>query len=182
MSHLTFPLLAFSTNFCPFKSDLSGTTFWLQASDFKNSPTLTIFGIFNELLSTQNVNVACFARNDECDFLSDFQTLCSPWSTMTWNITSVFVAEPTSGRGFCRCCRNCCCCRRWRIHYNISSKWFKYTFFCYYNRIETPRLIDFCCDGSWRGTALHRATQNAAVPRHHPFKTITNSKYTYIPY
>ena len=30
---------------------------------FKNSPKWTIFGIFNELLSTQNVNVARFARN-----------------------------------------------------------------------------------------------------------------------
>ena len=42
---------------------------------FKNSPKLTIFGIFNELLSTQNVNVARFARNVECDFLRNFQTL-----------------------------------------------------------------------------------------------------------
>ena len=39
---------------------------------FQNSPKLTIFGIFNELL---NVNVARFARNVECDFLGDFQTL-----------------------------------------------------------------------------------------------------------
>ena len=36
----------------------------------------TIFGIFNELLSTQNVNVARFARNVEWDFFSDFQTPC----------------------------------------------------------------------------------------------------------
>ena len=35
---------------------------------FKNSSKLTIFGIFNELLSTQNVNVARFACNVECDF------------------------------------------------------------------------------------------------------------------
>ena len=28
---------------------------------FKNSPNLPLFCIFNELLSTQNVNVACFA-------------------------------------------------------------------------------------------------------------------------
>ena len=34
------------------------------------------FGIFNELLSTQNVNVARFARNVEWDFFCDFQTLC----------------------------------------------------------------------------------------------------------
>ena len=38
---------------------------------------MTIFGIFNEFLSTQNVNVARFARNVECDFLDDFQTLCT---------------------------------------------------------------------------------------------------------
>ena len=33
------------------------------------------FGIFNELLSTQNVNVARFARNIKCDFFYCFQTL-----------------------------------------------------------------------------------------------------------
>ena len=32
---------------------------------FKNSPKLNIFGIFNELLSTQIVNVARFACNVE---------------------------------------------------------------------------------------------------------------------
>ena len=32
-----------------------------------------LFGNFNELLSTQNVKVARFARNVECDFLVDFQ-------------------------------------------------------------------------------------------------------------
>ena len=42
---------------------------------FKNSQILIIFGIFKEFLSTQNVNVARFARNVECDFLADFQTL-----------------------------------------------------------------------------------------------------------
>ena len=44
---------------------------------FQNLAKLTIFGIFNELFSTQNVNVAHFARNVECDFLGDFQTLCT---------------------------------------------------------------------------------------------------------
>ena len=42
---------------------------------FPFSPKLTIFGIFNELLSTQNVNVARFARNVECDFFGIFK-LC----------------------------------------------------------------------------------------------------------
>ena len=37
---------------------------------------LVIFGIFNNLLSTQNVNVARSARIIECDFFCDFQTLC----------------------------------------------------------------------------------------------------------
>ena len=31
---------------------------------------------FLNFLFTQNVNVARFARNIECDILSDFQTLC----------------------------------------------------------------------------------------------------------
>ena len=35
----------------------------------KKPPKSTIFGIFNELLSIQSVNVARFARNIECDFL-----------------------------------------------------------------------------------------------------------------
>ena len=43
----------------------------------KNLPKWTIFGIFNLLLSTQNVNVARFARNVEWDFFCDFQTPCS---------------------------------------------------------------------------------------------------------
>ena len=41
----------------------------------KKIAKLSIFGIFNELFSTQNVNVARFARNVKCDFLGDFQTL-----------------------------------------------------------------------------------------------------------
>ena len=41
---------------------------------FKEAPKWTIFGTFNELLSTENVNVTRFARNVEWDFLWDFQT------------------------------------------------------------------------------------------------------------
>ena len=47
-------------------AQLSSTVFENQQkkSHFsKNSSKLTVFGIFNELLSTQNVNVARFARN-----------------------------------------------------------------------------------------------------------------------
>ena len=52
------------------------TLFDCKLQIFKNSPKLTIFGIFNELMSTENVNVARFARNVEWDFFCDFQILC----------------------------------------------------------------------------------------------------------
>ena len=60
MSHfiLFFLILTFSTNFCPINIDLSGNTVWPQA-------------IFDKM-STQNVNVARFARNVEWDFFFDF--------------------------------------------------------------------------------------------------------------
>ena len=41
------------------------TLFDRKLQVFKNSSNWTILGIFNELLSTQNVNVARFARNVE---------------------------------------------------------------------------------------------------------------------
>ena len=72
MSHLNFPILAFSTNFCPIKSDLSGNTDWRQASGFKNTPKRTIFWQFQ----LKNVNVARFARKVKFNFFCDFQTLC----------------------------------------------------------------------------------------------------------
>ena len=73
MSHFEFQLF-----------HLSGSTVWPQASFFKNSPKLTNFSIFNEVLFTQNVNVARFARNVEWDFFYDFQT---PWwvGRKRWN-------------------------------------------------------------------------------------------------
>ena len=52
------------------------TLFDRKLQVFKSSPKWTILGIFNQLLSTQNVNVARFARNVEWDFFCDFQTLC----------------------------------------------------------------------------------------------------------
>ena len=55
-----------------------GNTVLPQASGFQKLAKLTIFGVFNELLSPQNVNVARFARNLECDFFCDFQTPCLP--------------------------------------------------------------------------------------------------------
>ena len=50
------------------------TLFDSKLQVFKNSPNWPFFGIFNELLSTQNVNAARFARNVEWDFFCDFQT------------------------------------------------------------------------------------------------------------
>ena len=66
--------MAFSTNFSPIKSDLSANTVWPKNSGCKDSSKWTIF---DELLSTQDVNVARFARNVECDFFHDFQPLCA---------------------------------------------------------------------------------------------------------
>ena len=42
---------------------------------FQKLAKMDHFGIFYELLSTQKVNVARFARNVVCDFLGDFQTV-----------------------------------------------------------------------------------------------------------
>ena len=58
----------------------------------KNSPKWTIFGIFNQLLSTQNVNIARFARNVEWDFFCDFQTPCSVTSN-SWLFSIVFLKK-----------------------------------------------------------------------------------------
>ena len=55
----------FSSIFVLLKLTCLVTLFDCKIQVFKNSPKLTIFGIFNELLSTQNVNVARFARNVE---------------------------------------------------------------------------------------------------------------------
>ena len=56
------------------------------------------FGLFNQLLSTQNVNVARFARNIQCDFFCDFQTPCYNLPFVNRNISPmVFVAKSLSG-------------------------------------------------------------------------------------
>ena len=62
------------------------TLFDRKLQVFKSSPKWTILGIFNQLLSTQNVNVARFARNVKWYFFCDFQTL---WNAKKY--TSVFV-------------------------------------------------------------------------------------------
>ena len=48
------------------------TLFNSKLQVFKKSPNLIILGIFNQLLATQNVNVARFARNFEWDFWGRF--------------------------------------------------------------------------------------------------------------
>ena len=46
MSHLNCWILAFSTNFCPIKTDLSGNTVWLQASGFQKLAKMNLFWHF----------------------------------------------------------------------------------------------------------------------------------------
>ena len=63
VSHLNFSILAFTTNFVLLKVICLVTLFDSKFQVFKKSPKWTIFRIFNELLSTHNVNVARFSRN-----------------------------------------------------------------------------------------------------------------------
>ena len=53
--------------------DLSGNTVGTQASGYQKLAKNDRFWHFNELLSTQNVHVARFARNVECDFFVIFK-------------------------------------------------------------------------------------------------------------
>ena len=46
MSHLNFWILAFSTNFCPIKTDLPGNTVWQQASGFQKLAKMDHFWHF----------------------------------------------------------------------------------------------------------------------------------------
>ena len=71
VSHLNFYFWHFPPNL-----SCLVTLFDRKLQIFKNSPKWTILGIFNKLLSTQNVNVARFAHNVEWDFFCDFQTPC----------------------------------------------------------------------------------------------------------
>ena len=73
MSHLNF--WHFPSIFVLLKLTCLVTLFDRKLQVFKNSTKWTIFGIFNQLLSTRNVNAAC---NVEWDFFCDFQT---PWYT-----------------------------------------------------------------------------------------------------
>ena len=46
MSHLNFSILAFSTNFCPIKTDLSGNSVWPQALGFQKLAKMDHFWHF----------------------------------------------------------------------------------------------------------------------------------------
>ena len=68
------PIIVFLIIFCLIKTDLSDNTilvFYRKLLIFKNSPKLTIFGIFNYVFFVQSSR---FTRNVECDFFFDFQT------------------------------------------------------------------------------------------------------------
>ena len=73
-----------SSNFCP-----SSFAVCSRAQCLKITQNVSFeffhFGIFNELLATQIVNVARFARNVEWDFFCDFQTLCLIHVLLTWS-------------------------------------------------------------------------------------------------
>ena len=56
---------------------------------------MTIFGISNQLLSTQNVNVARFARHVKSDFFCNFQTLCR-FESPLWHSSFLIDFYPLS--------------------------------------------------------------------------------------
>ena len=85
----------FSPIFVLLKLNILVTLFDRKLQVFKNSPKWTIFGIFDELLAIQNVNVARFARNVECDFFCDFQTLCT-YSAL-WLVTQPQKSHKSKG-------------------------------------------------------------------------------------
>ena len=60
MSHFECSILAFFTNFGPFKGTCMVALFHRKLQVLKNSSKF--FCLFNSLLSTKNVNVARFAR------------------------------------------------------------------------------------------------------------------------
>ena len=62
MSHLHFSILAFSTNFCPIKIDLSGNTVWPQASRFQKLAQMSIFGIFKNFCPLTMLKMRLFRR------------------------------------------------------------------------------------------------------------------------
>ena len=89
MSHFNLGILAFSTNFCYIKLTCLVTLFDCKLQIFKNSSTWQFYGIFKELLSTQNVNVTC---NVEWDFLDKILT----FGIVCWGLLSNYFRNSNS--------------------------------------------------------------------------------------
>ena len=64
----SFEFLAFFINICPIKIEMYDNSVDLKVPGFQKLPKIDHFCTLNELLSTQNVNLARFARNVEWDF------------------------------------------------------------------------------------------------------------------
>ena len=75
MSHLNFSILAFTTNFCPIKIDMSGNTVWQQASSFQKNRQIVPFLAFLinffhskcKLVSLAILNATFCAIFNHCD-------------------------------------------------------------------------------------------------------------------
>ena len=112
MSHLDLSILVFFTDFCL-------ETLFDRKLHFQKIAKLTFFGISNELLSTQNVNVARFARNVEWNFLCDFQT---PWSFLHTYSLFHFFSRPSLSIQSQRTYR----WERGKYHFKVFT-WFSFT-------------------------------------------------------
>ena len=74
----------FTSIFVRLKLTYLVTLFDRKLQVFKKSPKWTIFGNFNELLATQNVNVARFARNCRMRLFLWFSNTVSVWVINFW--------------------------------------------------------------------------------------------------
>ena len=70
----------FSFHFCFLILTCRVTLFDCKLLVYQKLAKLTFLGIFDAIWSTQNVNVARFARNVEWDYFYDFETLFVSWS------------------------------------------------------------------------------------------------------
>ena len=89
-SHLYFSILAIFSNYCSIKIDLSGNTVWPRASVFQKLAKLTIFGIFNELLSTKMCKCSSLCLI-EWYFSCDYQTPCIREQNVETQLHTSFV-------------------------------------------------------------------------------------------
>ena len=74
MSHLNFWILAFSTNLCPIKTDLSGNTVWPQASGFQKLVKMDHF--WHLWLTFVHSKCKRSSLRSQWDIFCDFQTIC----------------------------------------------------------------------------------------------------------